>query len=312
MRRQLAAEIIDVGSWSPDPDYEFAPQGVKPKRILKAPTPPPADFIKPDHRYLFKYASNPEELRQAFSEIIAYELSKKLDVEVPPTFLAVDSLRGHIGCLIEFFYGYEDERFDTRFVHAVDLFQHAGVNINEAVGSLRQNVALSRAYKAPAAKEWWRKTIVFDALIGNTDRHAENWGFLVARPHPGEAQYWLSPVYDNGTSLGWRIPEDNLAKWSTTARLEKYVSKGRHHYGWLTGDKDTAVHHVLCAHFFRVYGDPSGTMQSMIQLTDSDIQDVLQWAVDFESPVKFTPERAAFVEKLVAAKRTALQAALDN
>jgi hypothetical protein len=48
----------------------------------------------------------------------------------------------------------------------------------------------------------------FDALIGNTDRHHENWGLINNER--------LSPLYDNGISLGWRIEE----KDSSIATIE--------------------------------------------------------------------------------------------
>ncbi len=41
--------------------------------------------------------------------------------------------------------------------------------------------------------------LMFDALIGNTDRHHENWA-AVAETHR------LAPSYDHGASLGFNVP----------------------------------------------------------------------------------------------------------
>jgi hypothetical protein len=50
--------------------------------------------------------------------------------------------------------------------------------------------------------------LAFDTLIGNTDRHPDNWGLLVGL---GAApQYAMAPAFDNGTSLAYKIPEDRL------------------------------------------------------------------------------------------------------
>jgi hypothetical protein len=49
--------------------------------------------------------------------------------------------------------------------------------------------------------------LVFDAVIGNTDRHHENWAFLVWRRK--EKQYaTLAPSFDHATSLGRELLDD--------------------------------------------------------------------------------------------------------
>ena len=46
---------------------------------------------------------------------------------------------------------------------------------------------------------------IFDALIGNTDRHHSNWGVVT-----GENCMKLSPLYDNGSSLCSIVPEEKI------------------------------------------------------------------------------------------------------
>lgn len=46
--------------------------------------------------------------------------------------------------------------------------------------------------------------LVFDALIGNTDRHHENWAVL-------GAERKLAPTYDHGASLGFNVPRQKRA-----------------------------------------------------------------------------------------------------
>lgn len=46
-------------------------------------------------------------------------------------------------------------------------------------------------------EEFYFNTFVFDALIGNTDRHNGNWGFLMAPDSPAR----IAPLYDCGSSL---------------------------------------------------------------------------------------------------------------
>lgn len=50
--------------------------------------------------------------------------------------------------------------------------------------------------------------LMFDALIGNTDRHHENWGVL-ARKKDSELHVELAPTYDHASSLGRELEETN-------------------------------------------------------------------------------------------------------
>ncbi|MCC3356124.1 HipA domain-containing protein [Bacillus sp. REN16] len=48
---------------------------------------------------------------------------------------------------------------------------------------------------------------VFDILIGNQDRHPFNWQLLFKGN-----DVFFGPLYDNGASLGWQLPEQRLEK----------------------------------------------------------------------------------------------------
>lgn len=56
------------------------------------------------------------------------------------------------------------------------------------------------------------RIMIFDALIGEQDRHEENWGITEKN-----GKYSMSPLYDNGDSL--------LREFKNTANLEKYSLK---------------------------------------------------------------------------------------
>ncbi|MDG5472460.1 hypothetical protein P6709_11960 [Jeotgalibacillus sp. ET6] len=46
---------------------------------------------------------------------------------------------------------------------------------------------------------------LFDILIGNQDRHGHNWQLLYRQD-----KVFSSPLYDNGASLGWQLPDERL------------------------------------------------------------------------------------------------------
>lgn len=58
----------------------------------------------------------------------------------------------------------------------------------------------------------WIEMILFDYLIGNTDRHQNNWAFLIKlRDKEKEnPQYRFCPLYDNGSSLCSYVNETDI------------------------------------------------------------------------------------------------------
>lgn len=66
-------------------------------------------------------------------------------------------------------------------------------------------------------KEQFAKYLILDALIGNTDRHHENWGILIKIPEPTlssaeQVQGWLAPTYDHASSLGRELRDEGPGK----------------------------------------------------------------------------------------------------
>lgn len=62
---------------------------------------------------------------------------------------------------------------------------------------------------------------LFDILIGNQDRHPFNWAILFKNN-----KSYFAPLYDNGASLGFQLPDDTLAKMNAnTNELENYYYK---------------------------------------------------------------------------------------
>lgn len=101
--------------------------------------------------------------------------------------------------------------------------------------------ALESAFRSEAAaataKRQFAGYLVLDALIGNTDRHHENWGLLVRRTESG-LKGSLAPTFDHASSLGrelrdakraGRLREGNVGGYSERARGAVYwTDSGRH------------------------------------------------------------------------------------
>lgn len=70
--------------------------------------------------------------------------------------------------------------------------------------------------------------LLLDALIGNTDRHHENWGVLLTSAEPRRAE--LAPTYDHASSLGRELGEARRRRRDTRGGRDpasQYVARAR-------------------------------------------------------------------------------------
>lgn len=304
---QRPDQIVDLNGWELDQDNPYGLPGRRAKQIFVCPNPPPFGFLIGGHRYLFK---EPSEWRspQIWSEVIAYEISRDLGIAVPPAFLATSPGNRRPGVLIEFFFGYPaEEKF--RYVDAINLLQGQGFEVNFRHGSLRDNISLCRRFKIPGWKEWWSRVIALDAIVGNVDRHSQNWGMLIRTgSSDGALGYYLAPAFDNGSSLGYNFPDENLPM--QLADVRQLVKRGRHHLGWVGGQEGEG-HASLCQRLDTLL--PGGLGQSMddaMQLGDVRIDEVARWCTEFDFPLRFSHNRAQFVALQLRLRRDAIVAAL--
>lgn len=74
--------------------------------------------------------------------------------------------------------------------------------------------------------------LMLDALIGNTDRHHENWGVLV-QSIGGTRRVELAPTFDHASSLGREIEDERVMRFlngsskHTSPSVETYANKAR-------------------------------------------------------------------------------------
>jgi hypothetical protein len=125
-------------------------------------------------------------------------------------------------------FGYDPER---RFRNA----DHTLENIWRALDG-----SLQRASASKSAKRWFAKYLILDALIGNTDRHHENWGVL--RRRVGERwESFLAPSFDHASSLGRELADHGPGKtreqFLAEDRIGEYAEKARGGIYWSTEDR---------------------------------------------------------------------------
>lgn len=314
--QQSPGAIVDVATWRKDEDNPIFPVGSKPKRLLSSPSQVAHPFIIADHRYLYKIAQGWRE-HQTWSEVLAYEIAKSLALQVPGAFAAIDSSDGTMGVLVEFFYGYPDDPTPPHFLHGTDVLQRIrrGQSFDpnaDRPHSVQMNLRVCSTVGAKEPVRWWAKALTFDALIGNTDRHSQNWGFLVSRIRPEQVDLDLAPIFDNGTSLGYEFGEARLQKKWTAEQIAGYIGKGRHHLSWAPEATTGSPHFDLCVDLAKSSAEASAAAKDMIRLPDSKIEELANWCTEFAAPIAFTNSRAEFVAQQLKARRDALERAFGG
>ena len=98
---------------------------------------------------------------------------------------------------------------------------------------------MERMFVADEAKERAKFLIadylVLDALIGNTDRHHENWG--IVRRRKGDAWEGLvAPSFDHASSLGRELEDMRRRRLMAEKNVSKYIARGRGAIYWSESD----------------------------------------------------------------------------
>ncbi|MFH1714788.1 MAG: HipA domain-containing protein [Elusimicrobiota bacterium] len=141
-------------------------------------------------------------------------------------------------------------------------------------------------------KDWqelWIKYFTFDALIGNTDRHQDNWGIL----YKSKGNY-LSPAFDNGTSMGREI-------------LEKYINRGYHHIRLSQNDAEHVNHMKLIEILLKKFGKKAKRIIiNMLSFNDKELEEILEYLVELTNINPLSKRRAYFIRKLILKRKELL------
>ena len=295
---QTAGETVLIGAWAGDDDFGIHPKGSQPKRVVVCPDEPQHPFLIPGHSYIFKTAKKEWQAQQLWSEVVAYRVACLARVDAPPCFVAVDQNTGEVGVLMEFFFGYPNEHVTPRLIHGGDVLVRLLADRKRGrPHGVRTNVMIGRRFRVSNTEEWWGQTLVFDALIANVDRHPDNWGYLTS--YDTKPDIRMAPLYDNGTSLGYGITDDQLSEKNVEDLVTAFVAKGRHHCGWDASDDERGGHVALCARFANTYPRAIAAMQNVIRFQNDELREILNEMVKFDVAIPFTNHRANFVYELV-------------
>ena len=154
---------------------------------------------------IFKYEGEKYECSEACSEKLSYEIAKILGYECAKIELAKDE-NGNLGILNYLF----TDKNSNEHMDAV-----AYLNIHNEQRSKYYTISNVKNKLDELDTKLFKdfiKIMVFDALIGEQDRHEENWGIT-----KNKGKYKISPLYDNGCNL--------LREFKNQEYAEKYYNE---------------------------------------------------------------------------------------
>lgn len=209
--------IVEIKqSWVIDPEE----MGTKDKFWYRDP--------RSGRRWLFKFPR--KGTGEHWAEKISSEVAELLSIDHARTELATfqdehgsvsesfaetkDQLTHGNQLLVRWIDGYDGKKRFKQTDHTLDNIWAIIENIFE--GSERMGQAKMRIGEC----------LVLDALVGNTDRHHENWGLLTRRVND-HLQDSVAPSYDHASSLGRELLDSRRASLLSNRSVARYVERGR-------------------------------------------------------------------------------------
>ena len=147
-------------------------------------------------------------INNAFSEYVGSNIFRISGFEVQNTILGKYIYNGKekIVCACEDFT--DDENILYEFENlalSTNLDKKIETELDDIMGVIEENKMINTT----ETKEKFWDMFVIDSLIGNTDRHNGNWGFLLNKK---TTQIIFSPIYDCGSCLNPMLEDEELEK----------------------------------------------------------------------------------------------------
>ncbi len=149
-------------------------------------------------------------INNAFSEYIGSNIFKICGFETQNVILGKYNYRGRekIVCACEDFTDNENILYEfENLVLSTNPDKKIETELNDIMEVIDENKMINT--KETKIKFW--NMFIIDSLIGNTDRHNGNWGFLL---NTKTKQIIFSPIYDCGSCLNPMLEDEQINKMS--------------------------------------------------------------------------------------------------
>ena len=224
-------EYYDVSSWVYRSSMNT--KGTRDKSVLLKPGTEDEYFIK----FPMKKEGRDYSM-ETWSEILAYEIGKLLGFNV----LRYDfgMFNDRAGCISKNMVSGQNESLIEGDSILMAYDPTYDPNDKGSYNRYTFSFVLKALEKANLSKysEDFVRILIFDAIIGNSDRHQSNWGFI-QKVKPPKQKFFnmgkktndidtkMAPIYDNGCCLGREFGEEQIKeRLNDTNKFNSYIHKG--------------------------------------------------------------------------------------
>ena len=198
-------------------NHKYGDGGTRNKRLFYKIKSYP-DLILLDRACLFKECRHEEEEKlfvheDIWGEVLAYWVGTLIHIDVSRAYLAKLDFENNkkyvYGSLSEYVYSEQSDNFEV----ARDLLTAVLPEYDFNAGkdhSLELIHIILKGFKVKNYEYQFSKMLLFDLLIGNGDRHQDNWAILFSLDDALKLLGTISPLFDNGSSFMFSNLDSNL------------------------------------------------------------------------------------------------------
>ena len=229
-------------------------------------------------RWLFKYTRGNS--GEHWAEKIAEQVARLLDIPHARVELAV--FDGNRGSVTESFIDGELELFHGNQILDMVVSDYDPEARFGQSGHTLENILLALDYvfagthKGENAKLQFAEYAMLDGVIGNTDRHHENWGIVLKWAVEGQIAF-LAPSFDHASSLGRELEDGRRAMLLVEDRVGQYSERGRGGIYWSQDDRrgpSPATLFILATVRYPEFFEPA--LAKLANLPDSSLCEIVE------------------------------------
>lgn len=244
------ARFFDISDWE---EHEYLNTGGTRDKVV-------VENAEDGKLYFFKTSLKKKDkdyVYEFWSEIIASEVGQLLEFDILKYDVAANN--GHLGCLSKSMIDLSHEQLEEGYKWIKRYISTYDVEDRDAYTFQIIEEALKQLFNGNGFIEKLISTLVFDSIIGNEDRHQENWGIIVSTKPTEETRgfrfskktpvpkttFKFAPIYDSGSSLGRELREEKICQMLTDkVQLDAYINRGQSEIHW-SGEHGKQKHFEL-------------------------------------------------------------------